>query len=846
MRERKVRERLGKTIMKEIVQGRHIDLIVLLIVFITIWPSMQRVGQAQMLKEPGGASVNLGSQMLISSLISSPLLSFSHTSAGYSLGGADGGGLYLPGLSGSQLLLGGGGSLMNFGGSIGGAIGLLGQGISPLIGGTIGLPGQGITPLNLGGGGFNTINLPIQLSQTSPSFNFPQTINSLFGFYTPTYDTSRATYFPGGLQHPFVQTGGYTYNSPYGMFPTGVGGGMSQWGGTSYTTSYGMYPYGMGGGMSQWGGYSYGGYPSVNVGGNYSPYTTSYNTFYGGSDYIRSAGSFLGTSTAVTYPYGLFTNQPYGSTSSYSITSGWIMGSVTTNNGPLVGADITVKSSFLVQSYKTGPDGYYETYPLLGGTYAVTVLYNGDLLSEKIVYVNGPIVCNFLDLELASGNLKGIVEHEITGKPLVGVKITAKSLDDSDFPTVNIVSDSTGKYLLKLPEGDYKVTVTYGGGGVLTIDSIKIFSSEDITRDIAFPMPLLRGEVEGETGESIEDATVTITPQPPVSGAITTDSEGEFEVPLPAGSYKVAITAEGYKKKTVNSLTIPLQGLTYTFEMDELDPEPPVIESPSGNIEIEVGQNIEFSVEADDPDGPDDLLSYTIQGPGAWPTSNNPDYFYETTFADMGEHIIKITVSDAEDLTTIKNISVKIVYYMGLQLEPGVNRICYPGENKTSYDLLAMLGNPDEVESILQYNPDQKASYGVNGMIVGDDFPINPVEGYILYARQSVIVKLKIRSGNLTSCDYDLHKGINLIGIPIVLAEEYSAHDFLRELGKESVVSICRYNGKTGKDESAYWIGDKLVGIDFPIRMGEGYCVHMKNEKELHLPFSLPSCYRLR
>jgi len=216
--------------------------------------------------------------------------------------------------------------------------------------------------------------------------------------------------------------------------------------------------------------------------------------------------------------------------------------------------------------------------------------------------------------------------------------------------------------------------------------------------------------------------------------------------------------------------------------------------------------------------------------------------------SDVGEHIIKITVTDTEGLTTSRDIAVNIVYYMDLQLEPGVNLICYPEDsNKTAFDLFQKLGNPDEVESIVRYNPNHKVSYGVNGIIEHvDDFPLNPLEGYFVYARQSVIVSLKIQSGDLTYCNYDLHKGINLIGIPVVLAEEYSAYDFLHELGKESVVSIRRCNKKTGEDESAYWIGDNPIGIDFSIRMGEGYFVQMKNEKQLSLPFSLPSYYRLR
>ena len=322
--------------------------------FITLWHSTQGSGQAQTFKESGGASA-LGGQMLISPLFSSSMINFPHVTGAYSLGGLSEGGPYLPGLSGSQLSIGGG-SFM----SLGGGIGLL---------------GSGSTLLNLGGGGINAISLPIGLSHPS-SINFPQNINSLYGFYGSPYNVSRPTYFSGG--NPF--------GSSFGMVPSGIGGGMSPWGGTSYG-----YPYGMGGGMPQVGGTFYGGYPSFSAGGNYYSNTTPYNTFYGGSYYDRFAGWNTGTNTS-TYPYGLFSGQMslgYITVPSYSLSSGYISGMVTIKNqGPLGGAEIIIKSAYIERSYTTKADGSYTTYPFPGGAYSVTVFWGGVLLDTTNIFIN--------------------------------------------------------------------------------------------------------------------------------------------------------------------------------------------------------------------------------------------------------------------------------------------------------------------------------------------------------------------------------------------------------------------------------------------------------------------------
>ncbi len=44
------------------------------------------------------------------------------------------------------------------------------------------------------------------------------------------------------------------------------------------------------------------------------------------------------------------------------------------------------------------------------------------------------------------------------------------------------------------------------------------------------------------------------------------------------------------------------------------------------------------------------------------------------------------------------------------------------------------------------------------------------------------------------------------------------------------VSSIQRFNPETGKYETAGYHNGQVVGVDFPIKPGEGYLIHMKQD----------------
>src|SRR5579884_1114139 len=77
-------------------------------------------------------------------------------------------------------------------------------------------------------------------------------------------------------------------------------------------------------------------------------------------------------------------------------------------------------------------------------------------------------------------------------------------------------------------------------------------SAQQITGDI-------RGTVTDPSGAVIPGATVTITntDQNAVLRTIKTDKDGSYiGTDLPAGNYRIKVTAEGFQTKTVSAITL--------------------------------------------------------------------------------------------------------------------------------------------------------------------------------------------------------------------------------------------------------------------------------------------------
>ena len=77
-----------------------------------------------------------------------------------------------------------------------------------------------------------------------------------------------------------------------------------------------------------------------------------------------------------------------------------------------------------------------------------------------------------------------------------------------------------------------------------------------------------------------------------------------------------------------------------------------------------------------------------------------------------------------------------------------------------------------------------------------------------------------------------LRAGLNLFSYPVETTLGFTAFDLLAALGNSTEInSIDRYNTESGRFERAHWVNDAPGGVNFSIKRGEGYLVHMKVQK---------------
>ena len=91
-----------------------------------------------------------------------------------------------------------------------------------------------------------------------------------------------------------------------------------------------------------------------------------------------------------------------------------------------------------------------------------------------------------------------------------------------------------------------------------------------------------------------------------------------------------------------------------------------------------------------------------------------------------------------------------------------------------------------------------------------------------VYEDQEVLL-----AGTLASAGIDLKSGFNFRGFSDVPAGIY-AYDLLETIGGPNIISgITRLETDTGRFESAAYRDAVPVGINFPVRAGEGYLLHL-------------------
>jgi hypothetical protein len=216
-----------------------------------------------------------------------------------------------------------------------------------------------------------------------------------------------------------------------------------------------------------------------------------------------------------------------------------------------------------------------------------------------------------------------------------------------------------------------------------------------------------------------------------------------------------------------------------------------------------------------------------------------PEEFYDANEANVeADPMAGLSVSVAAGSATAGiNIvtNTLVVPGVSLVLNSGYNLFAYPVEapsGLTAYQALQALGTPAEVNSIDRFVPTtgtfERAEF-VNENPEGANFSLHRGEGYIVHMNTQKVIGF---SGGTDCPALDLSRGMNLVGIPCPPAA-YTAFNLLQDIGAAfEVQKIERFNPDSGMYETAWYdISGIATGINFPIKNGEGYIVHMLSDK---------------
>ncbi|MFI8687005.1 carboxypeptidase regulatory-like domain-containing protein [Rossellomorea sp. NPDC077527] len=246
----------------------------------------------------------------------------------------------------------------------------------------------------------------------------------------------------------------------------------------------------------------------------------------------------------------------------------------------------------VVATVQTTVDGTYIISGLTEGSYTVSAINTGyqSLIQQVNIQPNSATVLDF-NLLANPATLSGTVVDANTGSPLTGVIIEVY-VSGTDILVRRVLTDENGEYLIEgLPQGTFDVKAQLQDYAI-SVNSVFLSPGESEELNIALiPFP---ATVQG----TIRDAVI----QDPISGAlvkvvipntdivvgsIITSSDGTYSIGnLPAGSYNVVISSDGYATAIVPVILVP--NGTETVNAD-LDPNPAGITGTVFNAQTGVG-----------------------------------------------------------------------------------------------------------------------------------------------------------------------------------------------------------------------------------------------------------------
>jgi len=223
----------------------------------------------------------------------------------------------------------------------------------------------------------------------------------------------------------------------------------------------------------------------------------------------------------------------------------------------------------LMGSAETGADGVYTIGGLLGGQYVVVARKQGYVSQSKTGIVVTYGQTSFANFNLPiSGRLKGQVINRLTGAPIIGATVSARSGGVIRATTLSVAPYGIYEIRSDLPAGIYSLNaskaayVNQGKTGISVVAGATTYVNFRLT-----PPPRLKGQVRNMvTGAPIVGATVTAYLGGVLQGTATTTSPwGIYEIygDLPAGNYSMTASKAGCIGQAKTGVTVTTGATAY-------------------------------------------------------------------------------------------------------------------------------------------------------------------------------------------------------------------------------------------------------------------------------------------
>jgi hypothetical protein len=249
-----------------------------------------------------------------------------------------------------------------------------------------------------------------------------------------------------------------------------------------------------------------------------------------------------------------------------SATVSGMIGDEASSGSPIAGATVQLRStSYGGATLKdtTGADGKYEISVPTGSFIlsASAAHYVTKTLSDTIkVTTSDPITKNIDLTAIVYGSVSGMIGDEASsGSPITGAIVTLRQAVLAGALSLKDTTAADGKYQFdSVPTGNYILTATTTGYVPYTSDTVKITSSEPVTKNIDMSLIVyttISGMIgdEASSGSPINGAFVLLRSSGMTSKRDTTAADGKYQFDsVPTGNYTLSASATGYVTDTLS------------------------------------------------------------------------------------------------------------------------------------------------------------------------------------------------------------------------------------------------------------------------------------------------------